>query len=206
MLSSTSGSPSSRSARIQKPQIRIIKSLILCPISAMSYIQMTVRFINAQYHTVSEFIRAISTFWISMMGMPSPHLTLLPVSSGQAFPTIRTLTALPVPSFSNCLFVKRHGYHLPKVIDGWLEVEIETFWVFNKADTWTGLTIAKDPPWVTSAKDDVCYIIRFYPQNSPDPDYIVCMKPTIEEAMSFAEEYYTKLGLSTTIEENQKGR
>lgn len=180
-------------------KVRITNWRIITPIfPTMSYLKMAfLRLIYTKDSAIAKFVRAAFFLWFSVVRMPSTSFAFIPVFLVQPLAAIGTFSVLPIPSSISYFGRKRHYYILPRPPDGWFEVEVDSFWVLYRNDCWTGITVAMiPPPW----KPKPCFHIRYYPQDKSSHDYDICSKPTLEEAKLFAEEYYSRLPLSTTNE------
>jgi len=63
--------------------------------------------------------------------------------------------------------------------NGWIETDIDYFWIHRKNGKDTGLTIAHISPRV--------YHVRYYPPNQPNKDFDVGSRTTLANAKKLAE-------------------
>ena len=89
-----------------------------------------------------------------------------------------------------------------EIADGWLEVDINKFWVLCRNGLWAGLVIGRFPDFVAGNRS-ACFHIHFYSQDESDIDYVVGDAPTFDEAKLLAESYYDEHVLSTAIDEDR---
>ena len=112
------------SALIKMWQVSIRKMGTITPTStAMSYIEMAVRWIDAQYCAVPTQVRAFVASWLPMMRMPCPVSAPIMVGENQFFATRGTLPSLPVPSL--LYSVARKPYRITSIpVKGGWEVKV----------------------------------------------------------------------------------
>ena len=81
------------------------------------------------------------------------------------------------------------------IINGWHESSDAMFWSHHKDGKWTGLTIAKIPPWPPEnpVNRKTVFHVRFYPPSKPNKDYDIGDAPTLAGAKRLAKSYLDRM-------------
>jgi hypothetical protein len=87
-----------RVATMKEVQLVIVKNNTIFRIALVSFVKMTIRWIDAEQRTIAERVSATLTSGLPVMGVPCPAGASVSVGSNQPLTTISAKPFLPLPS------------------------------------------------------------------------------------------------------------